>query len=75
LRPTQPFAQPAPLASLLSRAEFNLAGLASPCVDGVFAEVCFPFWFALFELAASFSSLCHVGPGYQIRLPPLLADC
>jgi hypothetical protein len=35
-----------PLASLLSRAEFNLAGPASPRVVGVFAEVRFPFWFA-----------------------------
>jgi hypothetical protein len=74
LRPTWPLAQPAPLASLLSRAKFNLAGSASPRVDGVFAKVHFPFWFAPFELAASFSSLCQVGPGYQIRLPPPPAD-
>jgi hypothetical protein len=47
LRPTRSLAQPAPLASLLSRAKFNLAGLASPRVDGVFAEVRFPFWFTL----------------------------
>jgi hypothetical protein len=58
------------LASLLSRAEFNLAGPASPRVDGVIAEVRFPFWFAPSELAVSFSSLCQVGPGYQIHLPP-----
>jgi hypothetical protein len=66
--------QPAPLASLLSRAEFNLAGPASPRVDGVFVEVRFPFWFVPSELAASFSSLCQVGPGCQFRLPPLPAD-
>jgi hypothetical protein len=34
-----------PLASLLSRAESNPAGPASPRVDGAFAEVRFPFWF------------------------------
>jgi hypothetical protein len=71
---TRPLVQPAPLASLLLRAEFNLAGPASPRVDGVFEEVCFPFWFAPSELAASFSSLCQVGSGCQIRLPPPLAD-
>jgi hypothetical protein len=65
---------PAPLASLLSWAEFNLVGPASPRVDGVFAEVCFPFWFAPSELAASFSSLCPVGPDCQNRLPPPPAD-
>jgi hypothetical protein len=70
LGPADLAAQPAPLASLLSRAEFNLAGPASPRVDGVFAEVHFPFWFTPSELAASFSSLCQVGPGCQIRLPP-----
>jgi hypothetical protein len=70
LRPTRPLTQPAPLASLLSRAEFNLAGPASPRVDGVFAEVHFPFWFTPSKLAASLSSLCQVGPGCQIRLPP-----
>jgi hypothetical protein len=74
LRPTRSLAQPAPLASLFSRAEFNLAGPASPHVDGVFAEVCFPFWFAPSELATSLSSLCQVGPGCQFRLPPLPAD-
>jgi hypothetical protein len=62
MRPTRPLAQPAPLASLLSRAKFNLA------------EVHFPFWFAPFELAASLSSLYQVGPGCLIRLPPLPAD-
>jgi hypothetical protein len=65
---------PAPLASLFSRAEFNLADPASPRVDGVFAEVCFPFWIAPSELATSLSSLCQVGPGCQFRLPPLPAD-
>jgi hypothetical protein len=74
LRPTRPLAQPAPLASLLSRAKFNHAGPASPCVDGVFAEVCFPFWFAPSELVAFLSSLCQVGPGCQFRLPPPPAD-
>jgi hypothetical protein len=74
LRPTRPLAQPAPLASLLSQAEFNLAGPASPHVDGVFAEVRFPFWFAPFELAASLSSLCQVGLGCQFCLPPPPAD-
>jgi hypothetical protein len=72
--PTWPLAQPAPLDSLLSRAEFNLVGLASPRVDGVFVEVCFPFWFAPSELAASLSSLYQVGLGYQFHLPPSLAD-
>jgi hypothetical protein len=70
LRPTWSLAQLAPLASLLSQAEFNLAGPASPCVDDVFAEVCFPFWFAPSELAASLLSLCQVGLGCQFHLPP-----
>jgi hypothetical protein len=70
LWPTRPLAQPASLASLLSQAESNPVGPASPCVDGVFAEVRFPFWFTPFELAVSFSSLCQVGPGCQIHLPP-----
>jgi hypothetical protein len=74
LRPTRPLAQPAPLASLLSRAESNPTGLASPRVDGVFAEVRFPFWFAPSELAASLSSLCQVGPCCQIHLPPPPTD-
>jgi hypothetical protein len=74
LRPTQPLAQPAPLAPLLSRAEATLAGPSSPCVGGVFAEVRFPFWFASSELVASLSSLCQVGPGCQLRLPPPSAD-
>jgi hypothetical protein len=74
LRPTWPLAQPAPLDSLLSRAEFNLVGPASPRVDGVFVEVRFPFWFAPSELAASLSSLYQVGLGCQFRLPPSLAD-
>jgi hypothetical protein len=67
-------AQPAPLASLLSRAEFNLASPASPCVDGIFAKVRFPFWFAPSELAASFSSLCQVGSSCQFCLPPPPVD-
>jgi hypothetical protein len=67
-------AQPVSLASPLSRAEFNLAGPASPRAVGVIAEVHFPFWFAPSELAASFSSLCQVGLGCQIRLPPPPAD-
>jgi hypothetical protein len=71
LRPTRPLP---PLASLLSRAEFNLAGPASPRVNVVFAEVHFPFWFAPSELVASLSSLCQVGPGCQFRLPPPLAN-
>jgi hypothetical protein len=74
LWPPRPLAQPAPLASLLSRAEFNLTGPASPRVDGVFAEVHFPFWFAPSELAASLSSLCQVGPGCPFCLPPPPAD-
>jgi hypothetical protein len=74
LRPTRSLAQPAPLASLLSWAESNPAGPASPLFDGVFAEVRFPFWFTPSELAASFSSLCQVGPSCQIRLPPPPAD-
>jgi hypothetical protein len=72
--PTDLAAQPAQLASLLSWAEFNLASPASPRVNGVIAKVRFPFWFAPSELAASFSSLCQVGPGCQIRLPPPPAD-
>jgi hypothetical protein len=66
-------AQLAPLASLLLRVEFNLAGPACPCVDGVFVKVHFPFWFTPSKLAAS-SSLCQVGPGCQFRLPPSPAD-
>jgi hypothetical protein len=63
LRPTQPLAQLAPLASLLSQAEFNPASPASPHVDGVFAEVHFPFWFTPSEMAASLSSLGQLGRG------------
>jgi hypothetical protein len=74
LRPTRPLAQLAPLTSLLSWAEFNPAGLASPRVDDVFAEVRFPFWLAPSELAASLSSLCQVGPGCQFHLPPPPTD-
>jgi hypothetical protein len=74
LRPTQPLAQPAPLAPLLSRVEATLAGPSSPCVGGIFAEVRFPFWFVSSELVASLSSLCQVGPGCQLHLPPPPAD-
>jgi hypothetical protein len=74
LRPTRPLAQPAPLASLLSRAESNPAGPASLCVDGVFAEVHFPFWLTPSDLAASLSSLSQVGLGCQFCLPPPPAD-
>jgi hypothetical protein len=63
-----------PPAPLLLRAEATLAGPSSPCVGGVFAEVRFPFWFASSELVASLSSLCQVGPGCQLRLPPPPAD-
>jgi hypothetical protein len=63
-----------PLAFLLLWAEFNLAGPASPRVDGVFVEVRFPFWFTPSELAASLSSLCQVGPGCQFHHPPLPAN-
>jgi hypothetical protein len=73
LQPTRPLAQPTPLASLLSRAKFNLAGPASPRVDGVFVEVHFPFWFAPSELAASLLSLCQVGPGCRLHLLPRVA--
>ena len=81
-------AQPVPLASPLSWAEFNLAGPASPLaslppqaetapagppcphVGRVFTGIRFPFWFMPFELAASPSSLCQVGPDCQLRPPP-----
>jgi hypothetical protein len=49
-------------------------GPASPRVNGVFVEVRFPFWFAPSELAASLSSLYHVGPGCQFCLPPPPVD-
>jgi hypothetical protein len=75
LRPTRPLAQPAPFAPLLSRTEATLVGPSSLCVGGVFAEVCFPFWFASSELVASLSSLCQVGSRCQLRLPPPSADC
>jgi hypothetical protein len=52
-----------------------LAGPARPRVDGVFAEVRFPFRFAPSELAASLLSLCQVGPGCQFHLPPPPTDC
>jgi hypothetical protein len=42
----------------------------SPRIDSVFAEVCFPFWFAPFELATS--SLSQAGPCCQLR-PSYLA--
>jgi hypothetical protein len=74
LRPTRPLAQPATLAPLLSWVEATLAGPSGPCVDGVFAEVRFPFWFASSELVASLSSLFQVGLGCQLRLPPLPTD-
>jgi hypothetical protein len=65
-------AGPAGLPPLV--AEFNLAGPASPRVDGVFAEVHFPILFTPSELAASLSSLYQVGPGCQFHLPPPPAD-
>jgi hypothetical protein len=68
------FGPPAPLAPLLSRAAATLAGPSSPCVGGVFAEIRFPFWFASSELVASLLSLCQVGPGCQLHLPPPPAD-
>jgi hypothetical protein len=74
LRPTRSLAQPALLAPLLSWAEATLAGPSSPCVGGVSAEVRFPFLFASSELVASLSSLCQVGPGCQLHLPPPPAD-
>jgi hypothetical protein len=74
-RPCGPLGRWPSRPASLSQAEFNLAGPASPRVDGVFEEVCFPFWFAPSKLAASFSSLCQVGPGCQIHLPPPPANC
>jgi hypothetical protein len=41
------------------------------CVDGVSAEIHFPFWFVPSELVAfSLVSLCQVDPGCQLRLRP-----
>jgi hypothetical protein len=74
LQPTRPLAQPASLAPLLSRAKATLASPSSPCVSGVFAEVRFPIWITSSELVASLSSLCQVGSGCQLRLPPPPAD-
>jgi hypothetical protein len=78
--PGQPYgplgllAQPAPLAPLLSRVEATLAGPSGPCVGGIFVEVRLPFWFVSSKLVASLSSLCQVGLGCQLRLPPTLTD-
>jgi hypothetical protein len=58
------------LASLPPQAEITPAGPLSPRVGRVFTGICFPFWFAPSELAASPSSLCHAGPGCQLRPPP-----
>jgi hypothetical protein len=52
-----------PLASLPLQAETAPAGPPSPRVGPVFTGMCFPFWFAPSELAASPSSLCQAGPG------------
>jgi hypothetical protein len=62
------------MAPILSRAEATVAGPSGPCVGGVFAIVRLPFWFASSELVASLSSLCQVGPGCQLRLPPPPTD-
>jgi hypothetical protein len=59
-----------PANPFLSRAETTLAGPPSLCAGRVFTEVCFPFWFAPFKLAASPSSLCQAGPGCQLRPSP-----
>jgi hypothetical protein len=68
-------AGPTGLSPLLQAKAHRLAEAARPTrAVGVIAEVCFPFWLAPFELAASFSSLCQVGLGCQICLPPPPAD-
>jgi hypothetical protein len=68
------FGQASPLTSLPPQAKTTLVGPPSPCVGRVFTEVRFPLWFASSELVASLSSLCQVGPSYQFRLPPALAN-
>jgi hypothetical protein len=67
-RPTRPWPSWPPLASLLPQAEAHRPTRSlSPRIDSVFAEVRFPFWFAPSVLAASSSSLCQAGPGYQLH--------
>jgi hypothetical protein len=59
-----------PLASLPPQAKTAPAGPPSPRVSRVFTGICFPFWFAPSESAASPSSLCQAGPSCQLRPPP-----
>jgi hypothetical protein len=63
------------LADLAAHSAFGLASpLASlPPQAEIATGIRFPFWFAPSELAASPSSLCQAGPGYQLRPPPLAA--
>jgi hypothetical protein len=63
------FGPTSPLASLPPQAETAPAGPPSPRVGHVFTGIRFPFWFAPSELAASPSSLCQAGPGYQLHPP------
>jgi hypothetical protein len=58
------------LASLPPQEETALAGPPSSRVGRVFMGIRFPFWLAPSELAASPSSLCQAGPGYQLHPPP-----
>jgi hypothetical protein len=64
--------QPAGLAAPTGRN--RPAGPPSPRVGCVFTGIRFPFWFTPSELAASPSSLCQAGPGYQLRPPPPVAQ-
>jgi hypothetical protein len=65
-RPRWPLSSPGPNSTLPAQlARVSMAYLR---------KYIFPFGFAPSELAASFSSLCQVGLGCQIHLPPPPAD-
>jgi hypothetical protein len=67
------FGPASPLASLPPQAETTPVGPPSPRIGRVFTGICFPFWFAPSEWAASPSSLCQASPGCRLRPPPLAA--
>jgi hypothetical protein len=64
------FGPASPFASLPPQVKTAPADPPSPRVGRIFTGIHFPFWFAPFELTASPSSLCQVGPNCQLCPPP-----
>jgi hypothetical protein len=73
------------LANRTTPSAFSPAGPTGPSPLVGQSHPCWPIWpvrrwrlhgstFSLFELVASLSSLCQVGPGCQLRLPPPPTD-